>query len=147
MAVDLAAGIMCIITKWLLVRQEAQSQSGRRRLGSLTLTRVRLGTGLYEPQRYHYCSQRSYGLKTTTIGTATRIEVKRHSSCPDLILYIKVILVVGKRSAARSARIDNKCLPIVNLHTDYVFMSVQAIRVLYVKGIKASRPELITYRL
>ncbi len=51
-------------------------------------------------------SQRSYGLKTITIGTATRIEVKQHLNRPDPILYRKVILVVGKKHVARSMRID-----------------------------------------
>ncbi len=41
-----------------------------------------------------YGGQRSYGLKTTTAGTATRIEVKRHSNRPDPVLYSKVILYV-----------------------------------------------------
>ncbi len=53
-----------------------------------------------------YDRQRSYGLKTTTIGTATRIEVRRHLNRPDLIVYGKVILVVGKGQAERSTRID-----------------------------------------
>ncbi len=38
-----------------------------------------------------YGGQRSYRLKTTTTGTSTRIEVKRHSNCPDPVLYSKVI--------------------------------------------------------
>ncbi len=52
-----------------------------------------------------YGSQRFYGVKTTTVGTATRIKVKRHSNHPDLMLYGKVILavvVVAKKQVARS---------------------------------------------
>ncbi len=48
----------------------------------------------------------SYRLKTTTIGTATRNKVKRHSKHPDPVLNVRVILVVGKKQAARSTRID-----------------------------------------
>ncbi len=51
-------------------------------------------------------SQMSYGLKTTTIETATRIEVKRHSHRPDPILYGKVILVASKKNRAARSRID-----------------------------------------
>ncbi len=68
-----------------------------------------------------YGGQKSYGLKTTTAGTATRIEVKRHSNRPDPILYSKVIVVVGKRSAARSTWIDNNIAPFRSVSWKHTF--------------------------
>ncbi len=42
-------------------------------------------------------SQKLYGLKTTTVGTAMRIEAKRHFNRPNPTLYDKVIFAVGKK--------------------------------------------------
>ncbi len=74
-------------------------------LGAYSLFALTLPLTLYN-NTLLYGSQRSYGLKTTTAGTSTTIDVKRHSNRSDPILYSNVILVVGKKSAARSTRID-----------------------------------------
>ncbi len=49
-----------IVTKWLLVRQEARTQSGRRQLGSVTLarSRVRVRAGYEFVSCRHHPDQR-----------------------------------------------------------------------------------------
>ncbi len=56
------------LTKWLLVRQEARTQSGCRRLGSETLARSRVRAGYEFVSRRHHPDQR---LPAVPIATAS----------------------------------------------------------------------------